>query len=138
VVKAGGVTKDAAWITQLHEEIAEATVQQLGGDASRFTGFIMDNTAANRAAMRELKTSHPTWLLLGCSAHAMSLLIKDFSDPPRKDRKPSAPAKAGSNKICIDWSARTAKALLKISNAVSDSERVRSLFAVVAKRLNIA
>jgi hypothetical protein len=138
VIKAGGVVKDAAWIAGVHEEIVQDAVKVLGGSPSRFVGFIMDNTAANRAAMRTLKEAHPTWLLLGCSAHALALLVKDFCEAPRSERKPDTPVKAGSTKLHVTWTSRTAKAVLKISNAISDSERVRALYTRVAKERKIA
>jgi hypothetical protein len=53
VEKAAGVTKDAAWIAKVHEEIAQDSCSEFGVGADKILGFVMDNTAANRAAMRQ-------------------------------------------------------------------------------------
>ena len=39
---------------------------------------VMDTTAANKKAMRMLEATFPWMLCLGCQAHCLSLLIKDF------------------------------------------------------------
>ena len=74
-VTAAGVTKDAEWIANLHEEMM---LDITGGDPYRLLGFLMDNTKANRAAMRRLEAMYPHLLNVGCQAHGMSLLVKDI------------------------------------------------------------
>ena len=38
----------------------------------------MDNTKANRAALKLLREHCPQWVLLGCNTHALALMFKDF------------------------------------------------------------
>lgn len=70
----------------------------------------MDNTKANRAALELLRKVEPEWLLLGCQAHALSLLIKDLGD-----------AKQGK----CDWMMRVYSTAIMMSNTINNSDKVR-------------
>jgi hypothetical protein len=48
IVTPAGVTKDAEWIAEMHEDIAR---ELTNGDFRKLLGMIMDNTKANRAGM---------------------------------------------------------------------------------------
>ena len=80
VVTAAGVTKNGEWIAELHEDLAD---ELTSWQKEKLLGFLMDNTEANRKAMRLMGESFPHWLLLGCQSHAGSLLLKDFASPAK-------------------------------------------------------
>ena len=97
VIKASGVTKDAKWIQDLHEELAQ---ELTGGNDELLLGFIMDNTKGNRKAMQELQKAHPLWVCIGCQAHGLSLLIKDVAKTAAStDAKPTT-SKLGRVRRC--------------------------------------
>ena len=114
VVSCEGVIKSSQWLADKHEEwlMAEA------GTEERVLGLIMDNTSANRKAMRILRERHPKWLTLGCSAHMLSLLFKDIVGGERVAK--------GKTPAC-DWTARVYAAALAISNTFNGTEHVRAL-----------
>jgi hypothetical protein len=66
-----------------------------------------------------------SWILLGGSAHALSLLIIDIISKPRLERKGTA--KAGSNKLPISWASKVGSAVVALPNTVGDSERARQV-----------
>jgi hypothetical protein len=113
VILAAGVKKDTKWIVDTHEQIAE---QLTGGDDSKIYGFVMDNTKANRAAMQQLEKEHPQWLNIGCQAHNLSLLIKDFMKPASKY---NSSLRGG----CIGEVLDNARQLV---GAIGDNERLRA------------
>jgi hypothetical protein len=105
VVKAAGVTKDALWIAELHEQLAAELTKDTDAELA---GMLMDNTKANRAAMHLLRCKHPEWVFIGCQGHALSLLLKDF---------------AGKS----TWAKPLFEAAGTIVNSINGSERVRAL-----------
>jgi hypothetical protein len=58
-----------------------------------------------------MKDKHPTWLLLGCQAHAFSLLIKDLQS---------------EKTLHCAWSKRVYSTALMMSNTINGVETVRS------------
>ena len=42
-------------------------------------GYVLDNTKANRAALTLLEQFCPQWIVLGCTAHSIALVFKDFA-----------------------------------------------------------
>jgi hypothetical protein len=113
VIPAAGVKKDKKWIVETHEQIA---AELTGGDDSKIYGFMMDNTKANRAAMQQMEDNHPQWLNIGCQAHNLSLLVKDFIKPVSKYN--SSP-RGG----CIGEVLESARQLV---GAIGDNERLRA------------
>lgn len=61
--------------------------------------------------MRMLKEAHPRWLLLGCLAHALSLLIKDLGDQKQ--------GKCG-------YVQKVYSAAASMSNLIGDADKVRA------------
>ena len=110
-INAAGVSKDAAWVVQLHEDMAAELTE---GDMDRLLGVVLDNTATNVSALRTMEQLHPRWVGLGCQAHALALLIKDL-----------AHVKNGSSKF--KWAATLFAQALDISNTIGGSERIRAL-----------
>jgi hypothetical protein len=43
---------------------------------TKFLGIVLDNTAANMLACRNLEDEYPTSICFGCTPHALNLLIK--------------------------------------------------------------
>lgn len=66
---------------------------------------------ANRKALDLMKQKHPTWLLLGCQAHALALLIKDLH---------------GEKNARCDWSKKAYGKALMMSNTINGSETIHS------------
>lgn len=65
----------------------------------------------SRAAMKLLKADHPGWIMLGCTAHALNLLIKDL-----------ASAKRGAH----PWLVKVYDAAIEMSNTINNAEKVRA------------
>jgi hAT family C-terminal dimerisation region len=66
---------------------------------------------ANRRALDLMKVQQPTWLLLGCQAHALALLIKDLQ---------------GEKTARCEWSKKAYAKALMMSNTINGSETVHS------------
>ncbi len=74
VEDASGCIKNTDYVVQLHQKLrAEIKAAVPTGE---FLGYIMDSTATNRAAMQLLQEEDPAIIVLPCSAHAFSNLIK--------------------------------------------------------------
>jgi hypothetical protein len=73
VKECAGMVKDHAWIHDVHKEIAEELRPVA---ASRLLDLVLDNAKANRSAMRMLEEIYPRWIMVGCNAHALNLLLK--------------------------------------------------------------
>jgi hypothetical protein len=128
VVECGGTKKDADWIFSTHVALAEEIAPSQPGGADNLLGVVMDNTKANRSALKKLKDKFPRWLTLGCNAHALNLIFKDLANESR-----------------CEGTARVVTALNKMSNAINNSERIKSLLnqhqvevATIGKPLAIA
>ena len=65
----------------------------------------------SRAAMKLLKADHPGWIMLGCTAHALNLLIKDL-----------ASAKRGAH----PWLVKVYDAAIEMSNTINNADKVRA------------
>lgn len=78
VISAAGHSKNAEWIAADCLSVF-TDIQAAMGPNAKCAGFVMDNTAANRKAMRIIETAHPHMCCIGCVSHALSLLIKDFA-----------------------------------------------------------
>jgi len=50
----------------------------------------MDNTKTNRAALELLEQHCPQWICLGCSAHSIALIFKDFAKAAGKEERGAA------------------------------------------------
>lgn len=78
----------------------------------------MDNTKTNRAALVLLQQACGQWIVLGCAAHAIALIIKDLA---------SAAGKAENGVGRCPGFKRVYDMVRMISNAVGDSEGVRMM-----------
>ena len=78
VISASGHSKTSEWIAADCIRVYLQIQACMGPDA-RCTGFVMDNTAANRKAMTIIQDAYPHMCCVGCVSHAMSLLIKDYA-----------------------------------------------------------
>ena len=81
-----GKRKDAAYMRQLHQDLAAELTHPEGKD--NFLGTVMDNTGTNMNASKQLELDNPTWLCIGFIAHAFNLLCKDLAKgQPKKKAK---------------------------------------------------
>jgi len=115
-VTAAGVTKDAEWIKGLHIAAIKAMA---GGNMQLCRGVHMDNTKANRKAMRLMEEEFPTMVNLGCAGHGLSLGIKDLGN-------------GGKLQTTVGKVLQTCKMM---SNAIGDSEKLRALVQVKQREL---
>jgi hypothetical protein len=69
-IRCANVRKDASWIADKHAQFIE---QLTSGEHSLCLGVHMDNTAANRCAMRTLEQTHPT--MVSCATSETDLAV---------------------------------------------------------------
>jgi hypothetical protein len=74
VEDASGRVKDTLYVVTLHQQW-RAEIETVAPGA-QFLGFGMDSTATNRAAMKQLQAADPQIIVLPCTAHALSNLLK--------------------------------------------------------------
>ena len=65
--------KNQKWIADIHSTVANDLCQKYNTELG---GLIMDNTAANMAAMKLLQKQYPKACFVGCAAHALDLFCK--------------------------------------------------------------
>lgn len=122
VLNCSAVRKDADGIADM---LLDAAEKMSGGDCGRIAGWILDNTKANWAAMKQLATEHPDWIMRGCIAHGLALAMKDFT----KFTAGRGQA-AKQNTWGLKWAEATLAAANKIANYINDSpaakQQVRS------------
>jgi hypothetical protein len=61
--------------------------------------------------MKLMKADHPGWIMLGCTAHALNLLIKDFASPKRGACK---------------WLTKVYDTAIMMSNTINNADKVRA------------
>lgn len=105
-IDTSGKKKTGVAIKDMHLEMAQEVTQ---GDPAKILGVVMDNPKANRLALKLLQDAHPTWICLGCQAHALNLLCKDLI----------------TEKFCPGTSA-VLITVLKISLVIGDAEVIRT------------
>lgn len=116
VISAEGEKKDAAWIAKTCTEVYR-NIQKHMGPGAVCTGFIMDNTKANLKAMELLEEDFPFMMCLGCAAHSLSLLMKDF------DKR-------------LTWLHETYELCTKISNMANAVEAMKAALHDCMRSLN--
>jgi hypothetical protein len=68
--------KDASAIAA---QLKAMAITMTSNQPHRLTGWLLDNTKANWAAMKELQTAFPKWIMRGCIAHSLALAMKDLT-----------------------------------------------------------
>jgi hypothetical protein len=72
VIKTEDAVKNHKWIADIHSTVANDLCQKYNTELG---GLIIDNTAANMAAMKLLQKQYPKACFVGC-AHALDLFFK--------------------------------------------------------------
>jgi hypothetical protein len=67
--------KDAEAIATFLADAAKGLVDE---DLDRLVGWVLDNTKAICRAMLTLQERFPKWIMRGCFAHGLALLMNDF------------------------------------------------------------
>jgi hypothetical protein len=67
VVPAPGVVKDATWVVELHNNLANEITECR---PDKLLGVLLDNTKTNRKALKMLEEEHPKWLGIGCQVRS--------------------------------------------------------------------
>jgi Protein of unknown function (DUF 659) len=68
--------KDASAIAA---QLKAMAIIMTSNQPDRLTGWLLDNTKANWAAMKELQLAFPKWFMRGCIAHGLALAMKDLT-----------------------------------------------------------
>jgi hypothetical protein len=108
----------------IKEFLINSTKSMMGDseeDMSRFCGWVLDNTKANWKAMLSIEEEHPAWIMRGCFAHGVALLMKDFAQPKAAVGK-GAPGK----RTGMVWAQRTVSRANTISNYIQDCGGAKS------------
>jgi hypothetical protein len=107
VVASGGECKNTQWVVDLHMK-AKSEVEALYPHV-KVGGFVMDNTKANTAAMKQMGEADHGLVNVGCVAHALALLFKDVG------------------KKSPQWILNVYKKCLDISNVVNGAQHLNQL-----------
>lgn len=116
--------KSAEGIEKFLIESSKSLVGDSDTDLERVAGWVLDNTKANWSAMKSLNEpdKHPKWIMRGCFAHALNLLMKDFC----KFKAATGP-NARERTFGLRWAEDTVKKANKVANFVSDSGAAKNL-----------
>jgi hypothetical protein len=88
-------------------------------------GWVLDNTKANWHAMLALEADHHKWIMRGCFAHGIALLMKDFCK-----FKPATGRGAGIRTSGMKWAEVCVENGNKIANFLQDSGTARNLVCI--------
>jgi hypothetical protein len=107
--------------------LADAAKGLVDGDLDWLVGWVLDKTKANCRAMLTLQERFPKWIMCGCFAHGLALLMKDFCNYK---------AATGRNSGACTYGMRLAETCLRDANTVAnylqDSGPARNLVRSVA------
>jgi hypothetical protein len=116
-VKYGGdCKKDTDSVVDFHEK-AKTEVEAFFN--VKVTGFVMDNTAANVAAMKILEVRNPGVVAVGCIAHALSLYFKDVTKDKKRDG------------MTVPWMATLYKKVMQICDTINGCGGLLALYTRV-------
>lgn len=73
VIPVSGVRKNATYIASLHVEVTDELSGRFPGTCA---GWVMDNTSANHLGFVKMQLINPKWILVGCAAHRLALIVK--------------------------------------------------------------
>jgi hypothetical protein len=93
-------------------------------DLERLVGWVVDNTKANWRAMLMLQEERPAWIMRGCFAHSIALLMKDFCKFSSTTGRGAAARSFG-----MRWAQECVETGNKIANFLQDSGLARQLVA---------
>jgi hypothetical protein len=81
--------------------LADAAKGLVDEDLDRLVGWVLDNTKANCRAMLTLQERFPKWIMRGCFAHGMALLMNDLGTtrPPRAGMLEPARTACGGRRL---------------------------------------
>lgn len=115
--------KNAEGIASILERMA---AEMAGDEPDKLIGWLLDNTKANWSAMKQMQLRHPKWLLRGCLAHSMNVLIKDLCN-----FKPGRGQNARDNTFGLDWVDKVVMLSSKVSNFIQDSGIAKSMVCIL-------
>jgi hAT family C-terminal dimerisation region/Protein of unknown function (DUF 659) len=109
ILNTSGDSKTGAYIAKVCKDLIADLKQHCPN--TNVAGFVMDSASANRSAMDQLDRDEDLkpMVQLQCAAHMLSLLMKDLAKR-------------------FPWVEETFAKVIYISNAVNNSEKLRSMF----------
>jgi hypothetical protein len=121
-INCSSMRKDSHAIQNFLMTAAGSIVGQDDVELERLVGWVLDNTKANWRAMLELQKQCPKWIMRGCFAHGLALLMKDFCK-----YKPSSGRHAATRATGMKWAEQCVDHGNKIANFLQDSGLARQL-----------
>jgi hypothetical protein len=116
--------KDAEAIATFLADAAKGLVDE---DLDRLVGWVLDNTKANCRAMLTLQERFPKWIMRGCFAHCLALLMNDFCN-----YKATTGRNAGARTYGMRWAETCVRDANTVANYLQDSGPARNLVRSVA------
>jgi hypothetical protein len=107
--------------------LADAAKGLVDEDLDRLVGWVLDNTKANCRAMLTLQERFPKWIMRGCFAHGLALLMNDFCN-----YKAATGRNAGAGTYCMRWAETCVRDANTIANYLQDRGPARNLVRSVA------
>jgi hypothetical protein len=129
-INCSSMRKDAESIAQLLTTAAKSMVGHTDEDLERLVGWVLDNTKANWRAMLKLEEEHPKWIMRGCFAHSIALLMKDFCK-----FKTATGRGAATRSFGMKWAEECVEDGNKIANFLQDSGVARQVVAEKQKEV---
>jgi hypothetical protein len=101
---------------------ARGLVGESDEELQKLVGWVLDNTKANWRAMLQITEKHPQWIMRGCFAHGLNLLMKDFCK-----HKGATGRCAWDRMFGLKWAEKCVSNANTISNFLQDSGPARNL-----------
>jgi hypothetical protein len=129
-VNCSSMRKDAESIANFLTTAAKSIVGSTDEDLKRLVGWVLDNTKANWRAMLKLEEKHLKWIMRGCFAHSIALLMKDCCK-----FKPTTGRGAATGSFGMKWAEACVEDGDKIANFLQGSGAARQVVAEKQKEV---
>jgi hypothetical protein len=127
-VNCASMRKDAESIANFSTTAAKNIVGSTDEDLECLVGWVLDNTKAIWQAM--LEKMHSKWIMRGCLAHSVALLMKDFCK-----FKPATGRGAATRSFGMKWAESCVEDGNKIAYFLQDSGTARQVVAEKQKEV---
>jgi hypothetical protein len=131
-VNCSTMRKDSVAIAQFLETAAASLVRSTELELERLVGWVLDNTKSIWRAMLTLQKEHPKWIMRGCSAHGLNLLMKELCK-----FQPGYGCGAGERTHGLKWAEVNVKDANTIANFLQDSGPARQQVIATALDLHV-
>jgi hypothetical protein len=121
-IKCSLMRKNTEAVSAFLEKAAASLVGPSDAELERLVGWTLDNTKTNWRAMLGLIKKHPWWIMRGCFAHGLNLLMKDLCK-----YRPGTGRGAAERTLGMKWARQCVKDANTIANFLQDSGPARQL-----------